>query len=190
MHGDADRVRSVLDGIDGPIVLVGHSYGGAVITDAGDHPAVRELVFLCALVLDEGEDAGSVFAGAPMPEPIEASELAAGMRFDETGTVATIDPAAAHACLYQDCEPADVEWASARLSPQPMATMQQPPRGVAWRSRPSTYVVAAEDRAIPPALQRWLATRCTVSVEWPTGHSPFLSDPDLVVGLLTQVASR
>src|SRR5438874_2230227 len=55
LHGDADRVRSVLDGIDGDVVLLGHSYGGAVITDAGTHPSVRHLVYLCALALDAGE---------------------------------------------------------------------------------------------------------------------------------------
>jgi pimeloyl-ACP methyl ester carboxylesterase len=61
---------------------------------------------------------------------------------------------------------------------------------VAWRTKPSTYVVCANDQAIHPVLQRILARRCVTAVEWPTGHAPFLSRPDLVAGLLADLATR
>ena len=64
------------------------------------------------------------------------------------------------------------------------------PQEIAWRTTSSTYVVCTEDLAIRPDLQRILATRCTTSVEWPTGHSPFATDPALVADLLVDLASR
>jgi pimeloyl-ACP methyl ester carboxylesterase len=190
LHTDASRVRAVLDGIEGPAVLVGHSYGGAVITEAGDHPAVVQLVYLAALPLDAGETCGAA-------APSEAANIdhtgrpSIGAGFvpgpDET---VTLDRSIAAAAFYNDCDEATVSWALARLGPQPLATMQQEPTAIAWRVRPSTYVVCTDDMAIHPDLQRLLARRCTATVEWETSHSPFLSRPDLVTDLLITAARQ
>ena len=186
LHGDADRVRATLDRIEGPVVLLGHSYGGAVITEAGAHPAVAHLVYLCALVLDEGESCASAAAAEAETAQIVHDgrpNLNAGIIADENGA-GSLDPAVAAACFYNDCDAETVEWALARLGPQPLITLQQNPAAVAWRDRPSTYVVCANDMGIHPDLQRILARRCTDSVEWYSDHSPFLSQPDRLADTL------
>ncbi len=182
LHGDAARVRALLDELS-DVVLLGHSYGGAVITEAGAHPAVRHLVFLGALALDHGEACSSAAVAESAGISHEGRpDLGDFMQFHENN-ISTLLPGAA-ACLYHDCGPADVTWAMARLGPQPMLNLAQEPRAVAWHTKPSTYVVCVQDQTIHPDLQRILARRCTTSEEWPTGHSPFLSRPDLVRDLL------
>jgi pimeloyl-ACP methyl ester carboxylesterase len=187
LHGDADRVREVLDGIDGDCILLGHSYGGAVITEAGVHPAVRHLVYLCAFNLDGSE--------ACMTTAIEEA-AAAGISWEtqaDPGLVehadGTLTITNAAASFYNDCDGQTVAWALARLGPQPTVTLQQQPAAVAWRERPSTYVVCTDDRGPHPDLQRILARRCTNVVEWPTSHSPFFSAPERVVDLLVRIGA-
>ena len=102
----------------------------------------------------------------------------------------TVDPTLAAACLYNECDPETAAWAVGRLGPQPLVTLQQTPRAVAWLTKRSTYAVCTNDLAIPPGLQRLMAGRCTRTVEWASDHSPFLSHPDLVIGLLAAEASR
>jgi pimeloyl-ACP methyl ester carboxylesterase len=185
MHGDADHVTSVLDGIDGPVVLVGHSYGGAVITDAGTHPRVEHLVYVCAFPPDANETP----LGLTLDHP-EQADLSAAIRIDDDGT-STIDPALAADLFYADCKPDDVERAISLLDRQPGATLSQPPRHVAWRERPTTYVVCGDDHTVAPSLQRALAERIpgAAIVEWPdASHSPFLSRPGDVVDLLAGLA--
>lgn len=167
------------------VVLAGHSYGGMVVTASGDHPAVERLVFLAALVPDEGDTAAGLLGRE------EAPDLAAAARPCGDGT-ATLDPALAPDLLYGDCRPADVERAVSLLRPQPLACFAQPPAAVAWRSRPCTYVVCGADRAVPPALQRRFAARLPDAslVEWPdASHSPFLSRPGEVADLLAGLAA-
>ena len=190
LHGDASRVLAVLDGIDGEVVLLGHSYGGAVITEAGVHPAVNHVVYLCALALDRGESCGAAAveetAGlSHQPRP----SLADGWVRHPDGTT-TLTAAAAATCLYNDCDPDTVAWAVAKLGPQPMTNLAQTPAAVAWRDRPSTYIVCSDDQAIHPGLQHVLARRCTHSRVWSTGHSPFASQPQLVGRLLAELAAR
>src|SRR5205823_5485655 len=80
------------------------------------------------------------------------------------GDTVTLDPDVARACLYHDCDPATADWAIARLGPQPLISLRQQPWAVAWRTKPSTYVVCANDQAIHPVLQRILARRCITAV--------------------------
>ena len=190
LHGDAARVAGILDEQGEPAVLVAHSYGGAVITEAGDHPLVEHLVFIAALVLDAGETCQK----AATEEVAEAGlDWKGRPNFGKAFIVApdntvTLDPTIAAQCLYNDCDDATVAWALSRLGPHPLDNLRQTPSGFAWRTTPSTYAVCAEDLVVHPDLQRILAKRCATVVEWPTGHSPFLSDPERVSGLLTEVA--
>jgi pimeloyl-ACP methyl ester carboxylesterase len=190
LHGDAARVSEILDGLGEPAILVGHSYGGAVITEAGDHPLVEHLVFMAAMALDAGETcqkaateevavAGLDWTGRP--------NFGKGFILAPDNTV-TLDPAVAAQCLYSDCDDATVAWALDRLGPHPLGNLQQAPSRIAWRTKPSTYAICADDLVVHPDLQRILAKRCTSAVEWPTGHSPFLSDPERVSGLLSETA--
>jgi pimeloyl-ACP methyl ester carboxylesterase len=192
LHGDAARVRAVLDDLDVPVVLVGHSYGGAVITEAGVHPAVRRLVYLCAFALERDEscaDAASREAAAAGLSHEGRPDLSATLVFADDGTV-RVDPALAGHVFYNDCDAVTTEWALARLGPQTLAALQQTPDEVAWRGAPSTYVVCSEDMVVHPGLQRLLAARCSASEEWSGGHSPFLSQPDRVAALLSRLAAR
>jgi pimeloyl-ACP methyl ester carboxylesterase len=192
LHGDAQRVRDVLDAGAGPVVLVGHSYGGAVVSEAGAHDRVRELVFIAALPLDADETcmvAATAEAEAAAISHDGRPDLGAALGIADDGT-STIDPALAADIFYEDCDEATQAWAVAHIGPHLLESLQQQPAAVAWRTTPSTYAVCADDRAIHPGLQRVLAKRCTTSVEWATSHSPFLSRPDLVADLLADVAAR
>jgi pimeloyl-ACP methyl ester carboxylesterase len=181
MHDDADNVRRVLDEIDGPVVLLGHSYGGSVITDAGTHDAVRQLVYLTAFALDKGESpAENELTGG------EGSALDGALQFDDD--MVTVDPDLVVGAFYHDCPHDVAREAVERLRPQSTASLFAAPRAVAWRERPSTFVVCTEDRALPPALQRSCAARVGNIVEMPTSHSPFLSRPELVADLLIKLA--
>jgi pimeloyl-ACP methyl ester carboxylesterase len=191
LHGDAARVRGVLDSMGVPVVLLGHSYGGAVITEAGVHPAVAHLVYLCALAVDADETCATAGTSDPAAAAIShEGRIALASTFvpNADGTAITVTREGAAALLYNDCDAESTEWALARLGPQPVVTFQQNPDAVAWRSKPSTYVVCANDQTIHPDLQRILARRCTTSLEWPTGHSPFLCRPELVVDLVSSLA--
>ena len=181
LHADGDNLRAALDAIGGPVLLVGHSYGGAVITDAGAHPAVRRLVYLTAFALDAGESVmQNELSGG------EDIQLGAAMQFD--GDVVTFAPARVTEFFYHDCAPDVAAAAGAQLRPMSLAAMGGVPRTVAWRVRPSTYVVCTDDRAIPVALQQSCAARLGDVVELPTSHSPFLSRPDDLARLLAELA--
>jgi pimeloyl-ACP methyl ester carboxylesterase len=189
LHGDAAKVVETLDRLGEPVVLVGHSYGGAVITEAGEHPAVEQLVFIAGMVLDTDESctaaalsesaaAGISFAGRP--------DLSEGF-VDAWRESVVLERTMAAACLFNDCDDATAAWALDRLQPHRLGSLQQSPRNAAWRTKPSTYASCANDLVVHPDLQNILAARCSASTSWPTGHAPFLSSPELVIELLSQV---
>lgn len=191
LHDDAARVRAALDAFDEPVVLVGHSYGGVVVTEAGVHPNVAALVYLAAFNLDAGESTMSVAIAASATAALDQTgrpDVLAHLRVGDDG-ISTVDPAGARLLFYNDCADDVAAWAGAQLGPQPMATMMQTPDAVAWRHRPSMYAVCTLDNIVHPELQRILARRSDRVVEWATGHSPFLSRPDLVSELLATVAA-
>jgi pimeloyl-ACP methyl ester carboxylesterase len=169
---DVAAVRAVLDGME-DVVLCGHSYGGAVITEAGAHDNVSHLVYLCAFVLDVGE---TVMENAAPPTPPTA--LTAAIRPD--GDWVGIDPDGARTAFYGDCDETPVE----RLVPHGLAAFTTPVAVAAWKVKPSTYVLCTKDEAVHPDLQRWLATRCTGTVELDASHSPMLSVPGRVAEVL------
>lgn len=188
LYSDAACVREALDLFNGDVVLVGHSYGGAVITEAGLHPAVQHLVYVAAFALEAGESCQS--AGGEEARLISHKgrpSLGAAFLMNSPGLI-TLDTAMAAQCLYNGCDADTVAWALDRLDPQPLATLQGVSRHAAWRTKRSTYVVCADDMAVHPDLQRIMARRCSAAAEWPTDHSPFLSRPDLVAGLLADLA--
>ena len=190
LHGDAARVREVLDGLDGPAVLVGHSYGGVVITEAGAHRNVAHLVYIASFNLDATESAMSAAMAETEAASIDHSGRPDALSFvrDAGDGATTIDPEGARVLFYDDCPPEVADWAVSRLGRQPMQTLSQSPAAVAWRDRPSTYALCTLDNIVHPELQRVLARRATHTVEWPTSHSPFLSRPDLVADLVAELA--
>lgn len=185
LHSDADRVLEALDVIAGQVVLVGHSYGGAVITDAGRHKKVDQLVFLTAFVPLKDEPVIAL-------SPDETSPLASALVMTDDASL-VIDSGKASEVLYNDCSDEQAQAATARLIGQSTATFTQLPRAVSWTDKPATYVVCGSDNALPPDLQRAMARRIPNATvhEWPdASHSPFLSNPDRVADLLADIARR
>jgi pimeloyl-ACP methyl ester carboxylesterase len=179
---DAACVRDALDQLTGEAVLVGHSYGGSVITEAGTHPAVAHLVYLTAFVLEVGESpAENTLTGGAR------GALEDAIRFGDG--VLTIDPDGAVAVFFHDCTPEVAAAAVARLRPMSLAALGGKVTVAAWREKPSTYVVCTDDRGLTTALQRSNAARTGNSIDWPTSHSPFLSRPDLCAELLLELSS-
>jgi pimeloyl-ACP methyl ester carboxylesterase len=190
LHDDARWVTSVLDRVGGDIVLVGHSYGGAVITEAGTHPSVRHLVYLAAFSIDGHETCGSAAADDPDVQSLSHDgrpDLGEALVWVDDGVTA-LDPSRAAELLFNRCAESVAADAIARLGPQRMEALAQSPTAVAWRDRPSTYAVCTNDQIVHPGLQRILARRCSHQASWPTDHSPFLSRPDLVIELLDDLA--
>jgi len=170
---------------------VGHSYGGAVITEAGAHPSVAHLLYVAALLLDAGETCATAAAGEAAATGISYDgrpDLGAGF-ITGPGGIVTLERSVAARCFYNDCDDKTAEWALDRLGGQPLGTLEQTPGAVAWRATRSTYVICAGDLAVHPDLQRLLAARCDRQIEWDCGHSPFLSRPDAVAKLIGQLAA-
>jgi pimeloyl-ACP methyl ester carboxylesterase len=172
-------VRAALDEMDAPVTLVGHSYGGAVISEAGTHPNVGHLVFLCAFALDSGETV--LTNGAPPTPPTLLNDA---IRID--GNQITVDPERAVAVFYADCAPQPVD----PLRSMDVAAFGVPVSQPAWKMVPSTYVVCTQDQAIHPDVQRFLATRCTSTVELDASHSPMLSMPGRVSEIVNACHTR
>ena len=183
LQDDAACVRDALDAVADDAVLVGHSYGGAVITEAGVHGAVAHLVYLTAFVLELGESpAKNDLAGGE-----DGTALNQAMQFGDG--VLTLEPELAIEAFYHDCPPDLARAAVNRLRPQSLNALQGEVTQVAWREKPATYVVCTDDRGLPTALQRANAARVGNSIDWDTSHSPFLSRPDLVADLLIDLSA-
>tara|TARA_Y100001936_G_C16092557_1_gene687799 strand:- start:217 stop:762 length:546 start_codon:yes stop_codon:yes gene_type:complete len=171
---DNAAVREVLDGIPGdePVILLGHSRGGTVITEAGTHARVGHLVYLTALLLEQGENPGNrlgpTLANATVKNP------------DGTWSA---DIGAGADLFYNDCDGSSISWAANKLRSQTVAVDTRN-SSEAWRTTPATYVVCGLDKALLPDAQRSMAQHAQHVIEWDTGHSPFLNRPELVASLL------
>lgn len=169
LYGDAQHVVDVATTLDRPVLLVGHSYGGSVISEAAAKiPRATGLVFVAAFVLNAGESTSGM--AAALPRRVALNDA---MRQRDDGTL-VLHPAAVPA-LYAQCPPPASAAAVARLGPQPLATFTQESRNGCPSDLPSTYVLCLRDEAIHPDVQRLMAQRCRTVVEIDTDHSPFLS---------------
>jgi pimeloyl-ACP methyl ester carboxylesterase len=186
LHGDADAVRARLDAIGEPTLLVGHSYGGMVITDAGTHDAVAGLVYVAAYLPDTGETVMDLFTVPALPTGERPSELVAAVRFSHDRSEMRLYGDGVAGAVYGDCDPATQQWAIARLDAQSTASFTQAPRRVAWNSQPTVYVVCTQDRTIPVWRQRRMAVHAGRVIALPASHSPFLSMPERLAGVIAE----
>lgn len=185
LYADARTVRETLDRIEAPVVLCGHSYGGAVITEAaaGPHAAVRHLVYLTAAVPDVGDSLVSLMSAAGADDDAEQGE---GVIFREDG-LAELNREQARRALFNDCTPERAEDGLNRLRPGNITGGAQPLTGAAWRHVPATYVRGTKD-AMPEAIAAAFFEHDPELVELPAGHCPNWSHPGLVAQLLTDLA--
>jgi len=184
LHGDAALVAASIDALDRDVVLVGHSYGGAVIGEASVRTdRVRHLVYLTAFVLDAGESLMGLMRTMPPAE----TPLGASMVIRDDGT-SVIDPAGAVRAFYEHCPPGVAEAAISRLSPQPFATFTQATTGAGWATIPSTYVRCTDDQAIHLDHQTYMASRCGDVQTLHTDHSPFASAVVDTADILERIA--
>jgi pimeloyl-ACP methyl ester carboxylesterase len=179
---DVAATKRILATQDGPAILVGHSYGGAVITEAGNDPKVAGIVYITAFAPDKGESVASLIKdpppGAPVPPILPPQD---GYLFlDKTKFSASFaaDVDADKAAFMADSQ---VPWGVAALT----GTISEP----AWKSKPSWYMVVTEDKMIPPIAQRAMSKRAgSVVVEVNGSHAIYVSQPKAVAALIEQAA--
>jgi pimeloyl-ACP methyl ester carboxylesterase len=171
---DSEYLKSVLTSISGPIVLVGHSYGGYVITDAatGD-PNVKALVYVAAFAPEEGETLREVLARNPGSEVAPPNLI---LRPYPDGTDVYINPIDFHRVFCADLPASRAALMAAEQRPIAAAALAEPSSAPAWKTIPSWYLVASQDHAIPPATERFMAKRAhAVTVEVNSSHVAMLS---------------
>ena len=184
LEDDVAVTKRTLATQDGPTVLVGHSYGGAVITEAGNHPKVSALVYIAAFAPDQGESVGSLIKdpprGAPVPPILPSVE--GYLLLDKTKFPASFaaDVNPDKAAFMADSQ---VPWGMGAIS----GTISEP----AWRIKPSWYLVTTEDKMIPPDAQRAMSKRAGATVvEVKGSHAIYVSQPKAVADLIEQAATK
>jgi pimeloyl-ACP methyl ester carboxylesterase len=183
LQDDVAATRLIIDAQHGPVVLVGHSYGGAVITEAGTDQDVAALVYLCAFAPDKDESVSTLLDGfppdAPQPPILPPRE---GFLF--------LDRDKFHASFAADV-PADLAAFMADSQvPWGVDALGGPITDPAWRTRPSWYLVTTQDRMIPPAAQRTMSQRAGATVvEVAASHSVYVSQPAAAVSVIKQAAA-
>jgi pimeloyl-ACP methyl ester carboxylesterase len=183
LAGDAAATKQIIDALDGPVVLVGHSYGGAVITEAGTHPNVAALVYVCAFAPDKGESVGSLIGGfpadGPQPPILPPNNGFLFLDRDKFRESFAGDLPADEAAFMADSQ---VPWA--------VEAPGAPITEASWRAKPSWYLVTSQDHMIPPAAQHTMASRIGATVtEVAASHSVYVSQPEAVATLIAQAAA-
>jgi len=179
---DVAVTRRALAAQDGPAILVGHSYGGVVISEAGTDPHVKGLVYVAAFAPDKGESVSSLIAnpapGAPVPPILPPQD---GYLF--------LDKAKFAAAFAADVSPKTAAFMADSQVPWGLAALGGEVTAPAWKARPSWYLVAADDRMIPPAAQRSMAGRAGATVVESRGsHAVYVSQPKAVAAIIEQAA--
>jgi pimeloyl-ACP methyl ester carboxylesterase len=178
---DVAATRRVLDQQEGPVILVGHSYGGSIITVAGNDPKVKALVYVAALQPDIGETSGEV---AP-PMPPASNDL----KPTKDGFV-FLDPAKFAADFGADLPKAQAEFMARSQMPVLGAAFNAKLTAAAWRDKPSYAIIATQDRALNPEIARWMAKRAGSKVTLvKASHAVHISQPRAVARVI-QTAAR
>ncbi|MVU81551.1 alpha/beta fold hydrolase [Nocardia sp. ET3-3] len=192
---DAAAVQRTLDGISGPVVLVGHSYGGTVISNVHD-PKIESLVYIAAFAPTQGEAAlleinpiqypGSQLTLALRPKVVDDPTGVAGKNLD-----AYVDPASFHDVFAQDVDPATAADMAARQHSLALSANLEPSGAPSWSGTPSWYLVSTADRVIPPAAQWDMAKRMGAHVSSiDASHAGLVSHPADVAAMVEAAATR
>jgi pimeloyl-ACP methyl ester carboxylesterase len=180
---DVAATKRIVDAQDGPVLLVGHSYGGAVITEAGNDPKVVGLVYVAAFAPDSGESAGSLGKPyGPTPGVLELRPIADGFL--------VLTPKGVQEDFGPDLAPAERDLLLATQTPTQGAALGTPVTTAAWHTKPSWFVVASNDRMIAPQQERDTAKRMhSETLVLPTSHVPMLSKPKEVAAFIADAAA-
>ena len=185
-EGDVEATNMIIGQQSDPVILVGHSYGGAVITEAGNHPNVAALVYIAAFAPDEGESVETLLGTFPPGEPNAGDAILPpqnGFLFLEREKF--------HEQFAGDLGADEAEFMADSQVPWGVEALGGTISEAAWRSKPSWYLVATEDRMIPPATQRSMSERAGSTVEEASGsHSIYVSQPKAVAELIKKAASE
>ncbi|MGH7460696.1 MAG: alpha/beta hydrolase [Longimicrobiales bacterium] len=180
---DVALTRRAIDASSGPVILVGHSYGGVVITQAGNDPRVVGLVYIAAFAPDNGESVATLIANPPSGAPVPP------ILPPQDGFLA-LDKAKFAAAFAADVEPGVAEFMAASQVPWGVEALNGAVTEAAWKSKPSWYLVATDDKMIPPPAQRQMAKRAGATVtESPGSHAVYVSRPEPVSKLITTAAA-
>lgn len=183
LTGDVDATRRVIARARHPVVLVGHSYGGAVITLAGNDPKVRSLVYIAAFAPDDGE---TVLKLATQPVP---GEPGAPLLPPSDGQL-IVDPAQFPAAFAAGADPALTRFLADAQVPWGTEAVSAPITSPAWRAKPSAFLITANDRMIPPTTLRMMARRAGgTTAEIASGHAVMLTHPREVAAFIEKAAS-
>jgi pimeloyl-ACP methyl ester carboxylesterase len=182
LEDDVVVTKRILTAQDGPAILVGHSYGGAVITEAGNHPKVAGLVYITAFALDKGESVAALIKdpqpGAPVPPILPPQDGYLFLDRAKFPASFAADVEAEKAAFMADSQ---VPWGVAALS----GKISEP----AWKTKPSWYLIATDDKMIPPDAQRFMSKRAGSTVAEVKGsHAIYVSQPKAVAALVEQAA--
>ena len=179
---DVKSTKAAIDAMDGPVVIVGHSYGGSIITEGGNHPKVAALVYIAAFALDEGESCASIEQALPQASKafkpdsngnwwIEKEQFAADFAAD-------VPPAVSH-FMAQSQVPISTDSFTHKVT------------NPAWKNKPTWYMVATEDRSINPDQERMMAKRAKAkTVEVKASHVAYISHPKETANLIEEAAAH
>ncbi|MEM7220440.1 MAG: alpha/beta hydrolase [Pseudomonadota bacterium] len=184
---DVQATIEVIEDCPGDVVLVGHSYSGVVITEAGAHERVKHLVYLAAFMPKTNETANGQILRALVRNPFAKTLAPAMSVLPGDKTLLQLNPELAAKHLYGDCDARSVQHAQANLQLHNRNVFEQSPKVAAWENTPSTYIVCKQDKAIPPKLQKKLAKRANRTIELDTSHSPFYSDTIGLSAILAEI---
>jgi len=184
LQDDVAATRDVIAQVQGPVVLVGHSYGGVVVSEAGTDPKVKGVVYIAAFAPDKGESVQSLIAnpppGAPVPPIMPPIN---GFLF--------LDKAKFRASFAADVSEAKASFMADSQVPWGVNALAGAVTSPAWKSKPSWYLVATEDKMIPPPAQRQMAARAGATVVEAAGsHAIYVSKPEVVAALIAKAAQN
>src|SRR3989454_7111057 len=184
LAGDVAVTKRALAAQNGPVLLVGHSYGGVVITEAGNDPNVAGLVYIAAFAPDKGESVSSLIKdpqpGAPVPPILPPQD---GFLF--------LDPASFHFSFAADVDVDTATFMASSQVPWGVAALTGTITEPAWRTKPSWYLVSTEDRMIPPPAQRNMSKRAGSTVTEVAGsHAVYVSQPKPVAAFIEKAANE
>jgi pimeloyl-ACP methyl ester carboxylesterase len=180
---DVAATKRIIAEQKGPVILVGHSYGGVVITEAGNHPAVAGLVYIAAFAPDLGESVAALIKDAPPGAPVPP------ILPPQQGFLA-LDKLKFAASFAADVAPEKAEFMANSQVPWGVAALNGAVTEPAWKTKPSWYLVATDDHMIPPAAQRAMSKRAGSSVvEVKGSHAVYVSQPQAVAELIRKAAN-